>query len=30
MKYLLSTGKITTRIEYYILDLIKLNLTVLI
>jgi len=29
MKYLLSTGKITTRIEYYILDLIKLNLTVL-
>lgn len=29
MKYLLSTGKITTRIEYYVLDLIKLNLIVL-
>lgn len=29
MKYLLSTGKITTRIEYYILDLFRLNLTVL-
>lgn len=28
MKYLLSTGETTTKIEYYILDLFKLNLQI--
>ena len=28
MQYLLSTGEITTRLEYYIIDLFKLNLQV--
>lgn len=28
-KYLLSTGKITDRVEYYILDIIRINLVVL-
>lgn len=28
-KYLLSTGESTTRVEYYILDLFKLNLAIL-
>lgn len=28
-RYLLSTGKITTRVEYYILDIFRINLTVM-
>ena len=28
MKYLLSTGEITSKIEYYIIDLFKLNMQI--